>query len=241
MSNPLEQFKIHYLTSFPEIQGVNLNFSNASLFMALSAGLVTLLMLFSIRKRALVPGRWQNISEVLYEFIGSLIKDTAGEAGLKYFSFIFSLFMFILFANLLGMIPYSFTITSHMAVTFGLAGFIFIALTIIGFARHGLHFFSLFCPKGTPIFVAPLLVVIELFAYLVRPVSLSVRLAANMLAGHTMLKVFAGFVIPLGFLGIAPLAFMVFLTGFEIFIAIIQAYVFTILTCVYLNDAIHLH
>ena len=239
--SPLEQFKIHYLSDFSDVAGVNLNFSNASLFMVLAAGLVTLLMLSSIRSRALVPGRWQNISEIMYEFVAGMMNDTVGHQGRKYFPFIFTLFMFILFSNLLGMVPYSFTTTSHIAVTFALALVVFIGVTVIGFIKHGTHFFSLFCPKGTPLIIAPLLVLIELFAYLVRPVSLSVRLAANMLAGHTMLKVFAGFVVSMGFLGIAPLSFMVLLTGFEIFVALLQAYVFTILTCVYLNDAIHLH
>lgn len=239
--NPLEQFKIHYLSNFPEVHGLNLNFSNASLFMVIAALLVSIFMLSSIRKKALVPGRWQSLSEVMYEFVSDLVKDTAGEAGLKYFPFIFTLFIFILFSNLLGMIPYSFTTTSHIAVTFALAIVVFLGVTVIGFIRHGMHFLSLFLPKGTPAIIAPLMIIIELFAYLVRPISLSIRLSANMLAGHTMLKVFAGFVVSMGFLGVVPLSFMVILTGFEIFVALIQAYVFTILTCVYLNDALHLH
>lgn len=239
--SPLEQFRIHYLSDFADVAGLNLNFSNASLFMVMAITLITLVMLTSIRSKSLVPGRWQNISEIMYEFVGGLMHDTVGQAGRKYFPFIFTLFMFVLFSNLLGMVPYSFTTTSHIAVTFALAMVVFLGVTIIGFAKHGTHFLSLFLPHGTPLLIAPLLIVIELFAYLVRPVSLSVRLAANMLAGHTMLKVFAGFVISMGFLGVAPLSFMVLLTGFEIFVALLQAYVFTILTCVYLNDALHLH
>jgi F-type H+-transporting ATPase subunit a len=239
--NPLEQFKIHYLSDFAPVYGLNLNFSNSSLFMVIAGVLISVFMFSSIRSRAMVPGRWQSMSEVMYQFVAKVITDVTGEAGLKYFPFIFTLFMFILFSNLLGLMPYSFTTTSHIAVTFALALVIFIGVTIIGFVQHGLHFFSLFCPKGTPTVIAPVLILIEIFAYFIRPVSLSVRLAANMLAGHTMLKVFAGFVVSMGFFGVVPLSFMVALNGFEIFVALLQAYVFTILTCVYLNDAIHLH
>lgn len=239
--SPLEQFKIQYYTDFPEVFGMNINFSNASLFMILATVCISLFMISGMRHRALVPGRLQNMVELTYEFIAGTMRDIVGESGRQYFPFIFSLFMFILFCNLLGMLPYSFTVTSHIAVTFALAIVVFVGVTIIGFIKHGTHFLSLFLPKGTPVLLAPLLVAIELFAYLVRPVSLSLRLAANMLAGHTMLKVFAGFVIALGALGIFPLAFMVILTGFEIFVSMLQAYVFTILTCVYLNDALNLH
>jgi F-type H+-transporting ATPase subunit a len=165
-----------------------------------------------------------------------------GSAGQKYFPFVFTLFMFVLFLNLLGMMPYSFTVTSHIIVTFAMAAFIFLAVTVIGFIKHGAGFLGFFVPKGVPIVLLPLLVVIEVISYLTRPVSLSVRLFANMMAGHTMLKVFGGFVVALGFIGgWAPLAFMVAFTGLEILVAFLQAYVFAILTCIYLNDALHMH
>jgi len=164
-----------------------------------------------------------------------------GNEGRKYFPFVFTLFMFVLFGNLLGMTPYSFTFTSHIAVTFALAIVIFIGVTILGFAKHGIHFFSFFLPPGTPLPMWPLLIPIEVISYLSRPISLSVRLFANMLAGHTLLKVIAGFIAVLGVFGVVPLAFVVVLTGLEILIAFLQAYVFTILTCLYINDALHLH
>jgi len=183
--------------------------------------------------------------EMSYEAIAGMIRDTVGSGGKKYFPFIFSLFMFVLIANLSGMVPYTFTVTSHIAVTFALAAVVFLGVTIIGFAKHGLGYLKLFAPSGVPRPVLFLLVPIEIISYLMRPISLSVRLFANMMAGHVMLKVFAGFVISLGAvlvpLGIFPLAFMVALTGLEVLVAVLQAYIFSILTCIYLNDAIHLH
>ncbi|MFB3135598.1 MAG: F0F1 ATP synthase subunit A, partial [Rhodospirillales bacterium] len=190
----------------------------------------------------LVPGRWQSMAELSYEFIASMVRENVGTEGRPYFPFIFSLFMFILFANLIGLVPYSFTFTSHIIVTFAMAITVFLGVTVIGIIRHGLRFFTLFLPSGVPMVMAPLLIPIEIVSYLSRPVSLSIRLFANMMAGHTMLKVFAGFVVPLGILGgWAPLAVDVALTGFEFLVAVLQAYVFTILTCLYLNDAINLH
>jgi F-type H+-transporting ATPase subunit a len=239
--SPLEQFVIKRFAPM-DVGGIDASFTNSALWMVIAALLVALLMTAAMRNRALVPGRWQSIAEISYEFIANMVRDNAGDAGRRYFPFVFTLFMFILACNLLGMVPYSFTPTSHIVVTFALAAIVFIGVTIIGFARHGLHFFSFFVPKGVPVALLPLLVVIEVISYLIRPVSLSVRLFANMLAGHTMLKVFAGFVIALGVLGgWAPLAFVVALTGLEILIAFLQAYVFAILTCLYLNDALHLH
>jgi F-type H+-transporting ATPase subunit a len=247
LHSPLAQFEIKRLLPM-QIGGLDLSFTNSALFMLLSVGLVSVWIFVSVGGRALVPGRWQSAAEMTYEFIAGMLRDNVGPEGRPYFPFIFSLFVFILFANLLGMIPFSFTVTSHIVVTFALALVVFVGVTIIGFARHGLHFLKLFVPSGVPAALLPLLVVIEVISYFVRPVSLSVRLFANMLAGHTMLKVFAGFVILLGSLGgggiiggIAPMAFIVALTGLELGIAILQAYVFTILTCLYLNDAIHLH
>jgi len=208
----------------------------------MSALAVTVFLIASTGRRSVVPGRWQSLAELSYEFVAGMIKDNVGSEGRKYFPFIFSLFMFILFGNLLGMIPYSFTFTSHIAVTFTMAIVVFLGVTLIGFMRHGFHFFSFFVPSGIPVFLMPLLVVIEVLSYLSRPISLSIRLFANMMAGHTMMKVFAGFVVGLGVIGgWAPLAMMVALTGFEFLVAFLQAYVFAVLTCLYLNDAIHLH
>jgi F-type H+-transporting ATPase subunit a len=238
--SPLEQFAIDRLIHIP-IGGLDASFTNSSLFMVIAIALITLFLTLAMRQSALVPGRWQSMAELSYEFIGKMIRDNVGQEGRQYFPFIFSLFMFILFCNLLGMVPYSFTVTSHIIVTFALALVVFLGVTVIGFIRHGAHFLKLFVPSGVPIALLPLLVVIEVLSYLIRPVSLSVRLFANMLAGHTMLKVFGGFVVALGVLGgWAPLAFVVALTGLEIGIAILQAYVFAILTCIYLNDAINL-
>ncbi|MFT6579825.1 MAG: F-type H+-transporting ATPase subunit a [Alphaproteobacteria bacterium] len=209
--------------------------------MVITLGLVSAFMILGMRRSAIVPGRWQCAAELAYEFVAGLLRDTVGQEGRKYFPFVFTLFMFILCGNLLGMVPYSFTFTSHIVVTFALAFVIFIGVTVLGFAKHGMHFFSFFVPPGTPLPMYPLLIPIEVISYLSRPISLSVRLFANMLAGHTLLKVIAGFVAALGFFGVLPLAFVVALTGLEILIAFLQAYVFTILTCLYINDALHLH
>jgi len=184
----------------------------------------------------------QLLAELSYTFISKMISDTAGSKAKPYFPFVFSLFMFVLFCNMLGMLPYSFTVTSHIIVTFALAAVIFVGVTIIGFVNHGVGYLKLFIPSGVPVFLLPLIVIIEIISYLSRPVSLSVRLFANMMAGHTMLKVFGGFVISLGIIGgWLPLSFTVALTGLEILIAFLQAYVFAILTCIYLNDALNLN
>jgi F-type H+-transporting ATPase subunit a len=238
--SPLAQFEIKRLVPM-EIGGIDVSFTNSALFMVIIVLGITLLMTVSMRGRAMVPGRLQSIAELSYEFIANMLKENVGSEGRQYFPFIFSLFMFILFANLLGMIPFTFTVTSHIIVTFALAFVVFLGVTIIAFARHGVHFLSFFVPPGVPKPLLLLLVPIEVLSYFIRPVSLSVRLFANMMAGHTMLKVFAGFVVALGILGgWAPLAFVVALTGLEIGIAFLQAYVFTILTCLYLNDAVHM-
>jgi len=241
VANPLEQFTIKTLVPI-QLGEVDASLTNAGLFMVVTVAAVTLFLTMGMRKRAAVPGRLQSMAELSYEFIAGMIRDNVGNEGRRYFPFVFSLFMFILFANLIGMIPYSFTFTSHIAVTFAMALAVFLGVTVIAIVRHGLHFFSFFLPKGVPIVMAPVLVPIEVLSYLSRPISLSIRLFANMMAGHTMMKVFAGFVIPLGILGgWAPLAVIVALTGFEFLVAFLQAYVFTVLTCLYLNDAIHLH
>lgn len=240
--NPLEQFTIRYYTDVPDIFGMNLNLSNSSMFIAISSAVVALFLAIGMKRRALIPGRLQSMAEMSYEMVANMLRDNVGNDGREYFPFIFTLFMFVLTSNLMGMMPYSFTVTSHIAVTFALAIVIFVGVTFIAIMKHGKKFFGFFLPHGTPWWMAPLMIFIELFAYLARPISLSIRLAANMMAGHTMLKVIAGFVLSLGFLlGWAPIALLVVLTGFEIFVAVLQAYIFTVLTCVYLNDAIHLH
>jgi len=239
--SPLEQFTIHSVVNIP-IGGIRADITNSSIFMMIAVVLATLFLTLSMRGGALVPTRWQSMAELSYEFIAKMLKENVGDGGRRYFPFVFTLFMFILFCNLLGMVPFSFTVTSHIAVTFALAFVVFLGVTVIGFVRHGAHFLKLFVPSGVPVFLLPLMVVIEVLSYLTRPISLSVRLFANMMAGHTMLKVFGGFVVALGILGgWAPLAFIIALTGLEFGIAILQAYVFTILTCIYLNDAVNMH
>ncbi len=240
--SPLAQFEVKSLVRMPELFGFNIDFTNASLFMVLAVLGIWALLTLSMRGRALVPGRWQSMVESLYGFVAGTVRDNCGKEGKAYFPFIFTLFMFILFCNLLGMVPYSFTVTSHIIVTFALAIFIFLSVTLIAIIKHGpVQFLGFFLPAGTPLWMAPMMYVIELFSYLARPVSLSVRLTANMMAGHTMLKVIAGLVVSFGLIGAAPFALLIVLTGFEIFVAILQAYIFTVLTCVYLNDALHLH
>ncbi|MEM6491408.1 MAG: F0F1 ATP synthase subunit A, partial [Pseudomonadota bacterium] len=216
MAGPIEQFEIKPLIEIGPVLGLDLSITNSTLFMALAVGVSTLLLVAGSRKRAMVPDRMQSVAELSYEFVANMVKDNVGSEGRKYFPFVFSLFMFILFGNLLGMIPYSFTFTSHIIVTFTLAMIVFVLVTVIGIARHGVKWFGYFMPHGAPIAMSPIIVPIEIISYLSRPVSLSIRLFANMMAGHTMLKVFAGFSVMLGFVfGIAPLAINVALTGFE--------------------------
>ena len=239
--SPLEQFVWKPIVP-AEIGGVDVSFSNSSLFMTITVVVATLFLVLGMRRSAIVPGRLQVAVELSYEFIAGLLRDTVGAEGRKYFPIVFTLFMFVLLGNLLGMVPYSFTFTSHIVVTFAMAIVIFVFVTILGFVKHGMHFFSFFAPPGTPVVMLPLLVPIEVISYLSRPISLSVRLFANMLAGHTLIKVIAGFIPALGVIfGVLPLALVVALTGLEILIAFLQAYVFAILTCLYINDAIHLH
>jgi|TARA_B110000438_G_scaffold300490_1_gene353001 F-type H+-transporting ATPase subunit a len=240
VASPVEQFKLKSLVPL-ELGGVDLSFTTSSLWMTVTVATVTAFLTLSMRGGRLVPGRWQSMAEMSYEFIANMIRENVGAEGRKYFPFIFTLFMFILVGNLVGMIPFAYTFTSQIIVTFVMAATIFVGVTVIGLIRHGLHFFSLFVPSGTPLILAPLLIPIEIISYFVRPVSLSVRLFANMMAGHTMMKVFGGFTVLLGVLGFAPIILLVALTGFEIMVAVLQAYVFTVLTCLYLNDAIHLH
>jgi len=240
MADPIHQFEIKELIPL-EIFETNISYTNSSLFMSLAIIFVTLLLLISIKNKSLIPSRLQSISEIFYEFISNMVSDNIGDKGRKFFPLIFTLFTFLLFGNMLGMLPYSFTFTSHIIVTFVLAMFIFLLVTLLGIFIHGFKFFSLFVPKGVPMLMLPLMIPIEIISYLSRPISLSVRLFANMMAGHTMLKIFAGFIVPLGIFGVAPLMVDVALTALEVLIAFLQAYVFTILTCLYLNEAINLH
>jgi F-type H+-transporting ATPase subunit a len=238
--NPLEQFVIQ--TWIPiKIGDLDASFTNSSAFMLLTVVCASALMVLAVRPRAGVPGRWQLLAELSYQFIAKMVSENIGKEGRAYFPLIFSIFMFVLFGNLIGMVPYSFTFTSHIAVTLTMAVAIFLMVTFIAFIKHGFKFFSFFLPAGVPIVLSPLIIVIEVISYFTRPFSLSVRLFANMMAGHTLLKVIGGFVIPLGIFGVVPVAGLVAVIGLEFLIAFLQAYIFTILTCIYINDAIHLH
>ena len=239
--SPLDQFEINPLVNF-EIGGVDLAFTNSSISMVITVLFITLFLTLTVNPRSIIPSRMQLISELCYNFIAQLLNDTVGDQGKRYFPFVFSIFMFVLIGNMVGMIPYQFTFTSHIIVTFALATVVFIGVTILGFVNHGIRFITFFYIPGVPFYMHPLLIPIEVISYLSRPISLSVRLFANMLAGHTLLKVFAGFVVSMPFFtGVLPLTFIVALTGLEILIAFLQAYVFAILTCLYINDAYHLH
>ena len=240
MTNPLNQFLIKKIIPL-SVAGFDISFTNSSLFMMVATLVICTFQKLSLQGETLVPSRLQALYEMTYEFIAKMIDDNAGNEGRKYFPFIFSLFLFVLMGNLLGMIPYSFTFTSHIAVTFALSIMVFMLVTVLGFVRHGIKFFTLFCPHGVSPAVAPLVIPIEIIAYLIRPITLSIRLFANMMAGHIVLKLFGGFTVAMGLLGIAPFFFVVTLTAFEFLIATLQAYVFTVLTCIYLKDALHLH
>ncbi len=242
MASPLEQFAIQDLTApLFNIGGHHIAVTNSAIFMMSAVVLSSGLLLAGAGKGAMIPGRIQAMSELFYEFIANMIRDNVGSGGKKFFPFIFTLFIFTLFGNILGMLPYGYTFTSQIAVTFFMAMVVFLGVTLIGLFKHGLHFFSLFFPHGAPLFTAPILIPIELVSYLSRPISLSVRLFANMTVGHVLLKVLAGFVVALGFFGFVPLVVLVAITALELLVALLQAYIFTILCCIYLNDALHLH
>ncbi len=242
MASPLEQFAIQDVSApLFSIGGHHIAVTNSAIFMMASVVLSAGLLLVGAGKGAMIPGRIQAMAELFYEFIANMIRDNVGTGGKKFFPFIFSLFIFTLFGNILGMLPYGFTFTSQIAVTFFMAAVVFLGVTLIGLFKHGLHFFSLFFPHGAPLFTAPILIPIELVSYLSRPISLSVRLFANMTVGHVLLKVLAGFVVALGIFGVVPLVVLVAITALELLVALLQAYIFTILCCIYLNDALHLH
>ena len=241
MGNPLHQFEIKTLIPI-HMGSWDFSFTNAALFMAISVGLVVLLLSVSLRRTALIPGKGQALAEMALGFVQNMMTETIeGRESRAFFPFILSLFFFILMGNLLGMLPHAYTFTSQLIVTFALASLVFVLVTIVGFFRHGFRFFSYFLPEGVPVFLAPFIILIELISYLSRPVSLSIRLFANMMAGHTMLKVFALFTIALGFYGVSTLLLNAALVGFEFLVACLQAYVFSVLSCLYLKDAIHLH
>jgi len=244
---PIHQFNIDPLFTIGHIGGHTIAFTNSSAFMFLAVALISILMIAGASGAQLVPGRFQSMAEITYEFVATTVRSTAGSEGMKFFPLVFSLFMFICVSNLVGVIPYAFTLSSHIIVTAALALLVFFTVLIYGFYKNGLKFFKIFVPSGIPIFILPLVVFIEVFSFFLRPVSHSVRLFANMLAGHIALKVFAGFVALLGVSlgavgwigGIAPLALTIAIYALEILVAFLQAYVFAILTCIYLNDAIH--
>jgi F-type H+-transporting ATPase subunit a len=237
----MEQFEIKRIIPL-ELFGWDVSFTNSSLFMVIAMAIIPLFYLVAMNRRALVPGRLQSTAELSYEYVANMVRDIVGEGGMKYFPWIFTIFMFILVLNLLGLVPYSFTVTSHIIVTFAFAAMVWLVVTGIGFINHGPGFLKLFVPSGVPWWLLPIIVVIELISYLIRPICHSVRLFANMMAGHAMLKVFAGFVIGLGLLGgWAPLVFLVGFTGLELVVAFLQAFIFTVLTCIYLNDAVNMH
>jgi F-type H+-transporting ATPase subunit a len=243
-ADPIHQFQITKLFTLGHIGGQEIAFTNSSAYMFVSVAVISLLMIGAGRQ--LVPGRFQSVAEISYEFVAGTIRSTAGSEGMKFFPLVFSLFMFIAVSNLIGIIPYAFTVSSHLIVTVALALLVFFIVLFYGLYKNGLKFFKLFVPSGVPIYILPLVVFIEVISFFLKPVSHSVRLFANMLAGHIALKVFASFVGMLGALGILgwagavlPLGLTIALTALELLVAFLQAYVFTILTCIYLNDAIH--
>lgn len=246
MAGPIEQFEIKPILQLGEIAGQQISITNSTVYMFVTVGIIGLFMLLSTQRSALVPGRWQSASEMLFEFVAKTVRENAGDEGMRFFPLVFSLFTFILVANLLGMLPYAFTVTSHLSVTFALAMMVFLTVTIYGVMRNGFGFLRLFLPSGVPPYIAVFIVPIEVISYLSRPVSHSVRLFAVMLAGHITLKVFASFVVGLGGLGTLgilgaamPFLMVLALTALELLMSVIQAYVFTMLTCMYLNDALH--
>ncbi|HZT48931.1 MAG TPA: F0F1 ATP synthase subunit A [Hyphomicrobiaceae bacterium] len=244
MPDPIHQFEIHPIIPL-KLFGWDVSFTNSSLFMLMAVVLTAAFFLVSMRARSLVPSRMQSMAEITYEFVAGMLRESAGQAGMKYFPLVFTIFMFVFVCNTLGLIPGFFTVTSHIVVTAALAALVFLTVVIVGFAKNGVKFLKLFVPDGVPIYILPLVTLIEIISFLSRPISHSVRLFANMLAGHITLKVFGGFVVMLlgagGFAALAPLPLLmaVALTALEVLVAFLQAYVFTMLTCMYLNDALH--
>lgn len=245
MTEPMRQFMVHTLVPL-KIFGIDISITNSALFMMIATTLLIALFYFGVNPKREIPTRLQVILESLYNFIMDTLRSNVGEEALPFFPYVFSLFLFIATGNLLGMFPYSFTFTSQIIISFGLALSIFIVVTVVGFIKHGTHYLRLFFPEDVPLYIAPLLIPVELISYCARPITLSVRLFANMVAGHAMMKIFAGFAVALAStaffpLAVLPISMNILLTVFEIFVCILQAYVFTILSCIYLNDAINMH
>ncbi|WP_290996152.1 F0F1 ATP synthase subunit A [Hyphomicrobium sp.] len=237
----MEQFEIRKIWDL-NFLGHDISFTNSSLMMIVALLLISGFMIYAMNGRSLVPTRIQSLAEIVYEYIAGMVKENLGEEGMKYFPWVFSIFIFILVLNVIGLIPGNFTVTSHIIVTFALAAMVWLTATFIGFWKHGFGYLKLFVPSGVPLWLMPVIVPIELISYFIRPVSHSVRLFANMMAGHTMLKVFAGFAVMLPWWGkIAPAGFMVAFTGLELLVAFLQALIFTVLTCIYVNDAVNMH
>ncbi|MET0408799.1 MAG: F0F1 ATP synthase subunit A [Hyphomicrobium sp.] len=237
----MEQFEIRKIFDL-DLFGHDISFTNSSLMMVVALILISAFMIFAMSGRSLVPSRIQSMAEIVYEYIAGMVKENLGEEGMKFFPWVFSIFIFILVLNIVGLIPGNFTVTSHIIVTFALAAMVWLVATFIGFWKHGFGYLKLFVPTGVPIWLMPVIIPIELISYFIRPISHSVRLFANMMAGHTMLEVFAGFAVMLPLWGkIAPVGFMVAFTGLELLVAFLQALIFTVLTCIYLNDAVNMH
>jgi F-type H+-transporting ATPase subunit a len=245
--DPIHQFNIHDIFTIGHVGGQTIAFTNSSAYMLLTVAVICLVAVRGLKHQQLVPGRLQSLAELSYVFVASMIRSTAGEDGMRFFPLVYSIFMFILVSNLIGAIPYAFTVTSHIIVTVAFALLVFFTVLVYGVYKNGLKFFKIFVPSGIPIYILPLVVAIEILSFLTRPLSHSVRLFANMLAGHITLKVFAGFVVLLGtslgtvgwIAGVLPLALTIAIYALEILVAFLQAYVFAILTCIYLNDALH--
>ena len=237
----MEQFEIQKIYDL-HLFGHDVSFTNSSLMMVVALALISGFMVYAMSARALVPSRVQSLAEICYEYVAGMVKENLGEDGMRFFPWVFSIFIFVLVLNLIGLIPGNFTVTSHIIVTFALAAMVWIIATLIGFWEHGLGYLKLFVPTGVPVWLMPVIVPIELISYFIRPISHSVRLFANMMAGHTMLEVFAGFAVLLPIWAkIAPIGFMVAFTGLEFLVAFLQALIFTVLTCIYLNDAGNMH
>ncbi len=245
--DPIHQFQIINLFPLGKLGSSEIFFTNSAAFMVLAVILLTAFLVVGVAGGRAVPTRLQSAAELTYEFVADMLRSTAGHEGMRFFPYVFTIFMFVLLLNLFGLIPFGFTVTSHVIITATLALMVFFTVLGYGLIRHGFHFFNLFVPKGVPIYILPMIVAIEILSFISRPISHSVRLFANMLAGHIALKVFAGFIILLGGAlgaigwvgGVLPFAMIVALTALELLVAFLQAYVFAILTCIYLNDAIH--
>jgi F-type H+-transporting ATPase subunit a len=246
VEDPIHQFEIINYFYLGHVAGHEIAFTNSALYMIVGVAAIALVFVGSTARPALVPDRWQSVAEISYEFVANMVEGITGSDGLKFVPLVFTLFMFILFTNVIGLIPYAFAITSQIIVTAALAGLVFVVVIVYGVVRHGMHFFDMFIPRGVPLYILPMIVCIEIISFLSRPLSHSVRLFANILGGHITLKVFAGFISMLGGLGfigwigaIIPFGMVVALTALEVLVAFLQAYVFAVLTCIYLNDAIH--